>query len=339
MHIIKNLLRILGAGITAFAILCVLCFFYYNTPMCVPSTLGNTDYVWPANALYIQMTEGISAGRFDAWGFNNPWVVEEPDILVLGSSHMESTYVPQEKLLSEQLARGLEGRAAVYNMGISGCHLPQTIQYLPKTLEAFEKPPRLLLIEAHDLYLSQEQVQQILSASVPSIFAPKPRWLEPILGLPYLRLMAQQKNLGLLNLLNPPRKPVPEELASLPVDPYPEDVPEGNAYDPVFSFLQELQEAYGVQILIFYQPTEELQKDGSVFYAQDPWVRVFEGKCREYGVEFLNMTDKFYEIYESEGWLPHGFVTGRIGSGHLNAYGQQAIAEEVLDWISRKEGR
>ena len=337
MKFLKTTGKILGAGITAAAILCVFSFFYYRTPMCVASTLGNTDYVWPANSSWSQMVEGISHGKFDAWGFHNPQVTENPDILLLGSSHMEATYVSQEELLTVQLEKLLGGRASAYNMGISGCHLPQTLQYLPKTLEVYDTPPRLILIEAHDLYLSEDQVTEILEGSIPSIFAPKPAWQEPIYALPYLRLLAQQKNLGLFTLLNPPRRPRPQETFELPGEPLPEDAPEGRVYDPLFDYLKELQHEYGVKFLIFYQPKEELQKDGSALFLRDPWIQVFSRKCREYGIAFLDVTEQFEQMYRQEHLVPHGFSTGLIGSGHLNANGHRAIAQAVYGWILAQE--
>ena len=336
---VKKLLKLACAGLTALAILCFFCAVYNRTPMYRPSTLGNTDFVWPGGAAWSQMIEGISHGRFDAWGFNNPAVREDPDILLLGSSHMEGTYVNQDRLLTVQLEKLLEGRATAYNMGISGCHLPQTLQSLPKTLEVYENPPGLILIESHDLYLSQEQVSSILEGTIPSIFTPKPGWLRPILSLPYLRLMAQQKNLGLLNLLNPPRKPAPAEVYEEDRTLLPPDAAEGGVYDPIFQQLQALQQQYGVTFLIFYQPTEELQKDGSVIFPQDPRVLVFEQKCRDYGIAFLNMTESFETMYTRDHRLPHGFITGRIGTGHLNADGHEAIARAVFDWICQQEGK
>ena len=338
MRILKKCGKVLAAGVTAFVLLCLLCAFYYRTPMYETNRLGNTDFAYAPGARWMQMTEGMSWGRFDDWGFNNPEVIENPDILVLGSSHMEATYMQQQELLSVRLENLLGGGIRVYNMGISGCHLPQTLQYLPRTLEVFKEPPRLLLIEAHDLSITEEQAEQILSSQVPSIYTPKPDWQKQVLSLPYMRLLAQQKNLGLPALLNPPRKPASAEDYEMPGEPFPEDAPEGVVYDPIFSVLRQLQEAYQVKILIFYQPTEKLQKDGSVLFPQDPWIHVFEGKCRENGIGFLDMTEKFQEMYRKEHRLPHGFLTGRIGTGHLNADGHRAIAEAAAQWIREEEG-
>lgn len=338
MDILRKILKVLASGLAAFAILCCLMCGYCLSPMFTESRFGNTDFVWPAHAPWFQMVEGISWGQFDDWGFNNPQVIENPDILVLGSSHMEATYIMQEELLSSQLQQLLGGEATVYNMGISGNNLMKSLQYLPRTLEIFEDGPDLILIEANAFGMTQEDVSRILNGEIPSIYAPKPDWQKPILGLPALRLLAKQKNLGLFKLLNPPRKPAPAVDYELPGEPLPADSPEGEVYDPLFSYLKDLQDSSGTQILIFYQPTEELQKDGTVFFPQDPMVRVFEKKCRDSGIGFLDLTGKFQDLYSREHLLPHGFITGRIGTGHLNAHGHRAIAEAVNQWIQERKG-
>lgn len=53
---------------------------------------------------------------------------------------------------------------------------------------------------------------------------------------------------------------------------------------------------------------------------------------------FLNMADRFEKMYTEEHHVPHGFITGEIGSGHINKYGHKAIAEGIHDTITGLEG-
>ena len=115
MNVIKNILKIAGAGIVAVALLSGIFAFYYLQPAHIDNTQGNTDYVWIANSRWLKMTEGISWGRFDADGYNNKAVVENPDIMVLGSSHTEATNVPQGSDFSSLLGEKLAGEFSVYN--------------------------------------------------------------------------------------------------------------------------------------------------------------------------------------------------------------------------------
>ena len=283
----------------------------------------------------MQLNEGISWGRFDEQGFCNPQVVENPNILILGSSHMEGTYMRHDQRLAGQLQQLLGPKARVYNMGISGHDLKKCLQYLPKTLAVYEEPPKLIIIEASDVLMTEEEVQQVLDGTIPSAYHPKPQWMAPILTMPFLLQMARQTSQGLIQLLNPPRKPVPAEASDdFEISPEPVD---GSVYDPLFQYLQDLTQPLGVQVLIFFHPGGYLQEDGSVFFPKGAGVEEFSQKCREYGVGFLDLTEKFQQVYQEKHLLPHGFMTSRVENGHLNAAGHQAAAEEIVRWIRQKE--
>lgn len=109
MKLIKLFTKTALAGITAVASLSLLMCFYSITPVHIENPKGNTDYVWIPNSRWVQMTEGISWGRFDSNGFNNLNVVDEPDIVVLGSSHMEAKNVMQDQNAAYLLAERLRG--------------------------------------------------------------------------------------------------------------------------------------------------------------------------------------------------------------------------------------
>ena len=335
--LLKKAVTVLCAFLSAFLILCLLVRCYHRGPGYEPNPLENTDFVWTPGGSWFHVHEGVSWGRMDDRGFNNPTAVQNPDIVIVGSSHMENTYVTQDRLLSVQLQNRLGDRATVYNMGISGGRLSNSLSYLPKTLEAFEKPPRLILMEAFELGLTEQTVQQILDGEIPSIYHPTSSWKGFLLQFPYVGKLLTQMNLGLWDLLNPPRKPAPAPIYEPPTELLPADAPEGQIYDPIFARLRELKETYGTEILIFYYPSEDIREDGSLNYPQDPWLLVFQKKCRENGIGFLNVTENFYELYEQEHKLPHGFITGEIGAGHLNGDGLRTIADAICQWIREKE--
>lgn len=54
------------AEILVMMILSAVICFYTKTPVHIENKKGNTDYVWSVNSRWVQMTEGISWGRFDA---------------------------------------------------------------------------------------------------------------------------------------------------------------------------------------------------------------------------------------------------------------------------------
>ena len=45
------------------------------------------------------------------------------------------------------------------------------------------------------------------------------------------------------------------------------------------------------------------------------------------------MTKPFEKMYKTEHKLPHGFITGKISCGHINADGHRAVADELYKVI------
>ena len=81
------------AGILAFLLLSLFCFFYSNIPIHYTNPTGSTEYRWEAGRFYSRFTEGFALGKTNNDGFNNlrdytPG--EQIDVLLMGSSHMEA---------------------------------------------------------------------------------------------------------------------------------------------------------------------------------------------------------------------------------------------------------
>lgn len=82
------------------------------------------------------MGQGYRGYRFwqnDANGFNNKSVVDNPDIIVLGSSHMEAVNVMQDKNTAYLLSKKLNGKYSLYNMGVSGHDFSRYVSIFPQT--------------------------------------------------------------------------------------------------------------------------------------------------------------------------------------------------------------
>ena len=96
MKIIKSFGKFLLAGITASAIISIILCVYSLTPVHIENPEKNTDYIWEPNSRWVTMEEGIGGGKYDANGFNNAKVIENPDIIIVGSSHVEGRNVLQK---------------------------------------------------------------------------------------------------------------------------------------------------------------------------------------------------------------------------------------------------
>jgi len=351
MNFIKNLLKTIAAGVVAVGILSVIFSFYYLQPAHIDNTEGNTDYVWVPSARWFKMTEGISWGRFDAKGYNNPEVVENPDIIVLGSSHTEATNVVQGKDFSSLLRDKLEGQYSVYNMGISGHNFLKVCHYLEQNLKKFDTPPKAVIIATSALTFSYEDVVTLLEGRTEK----SPSYNTGLIAMsqksPFFALMYNQVQGGLVDLLMPDKEKLMGIFAAEPVTPplsyfhaaTPVKLKPAmrkllEVYQPLFDNLSALQQQYGTQIIIMLHPTGNLHADNSPVFIREDINIFFYNLCVEKGICFVDMTDTFRKNYETEHKLPHGFVTGKAGHGHLNSYGHAVIADALYDTIVKLSG-
>jgi len=331
MRILKHLLKCICAGLVAFCILCALFSFYTFTPVHTNNVQENSDYIWPPNAYWSIMTEGIAHGRFDANGYNNIQVIEQPDILLLGSSHMEAVNVQQDENTAYLLNEHLAGSHTVYNLGVSGHHFTKVCKYLPKTLELYADNAEYIIIETSSTHITVESVDALLNGTVDFTSSHDSGLIAFLQKLPFARQIYHQFSHGLLDLLLPSNNKNASKDSSAPT------TANEAAYDALFHYLADTMSQYNAQLIIFYHPTESLQEDGSVVFTFDEGTTMFAQKCEENGIIFLDMTQPFTDMYNESHLLPHGFITGEIGVGHLNAHGHSAIAQQLADIITRIE--
>lgn len=280
------------------------------------------------------MTEGIAWGKFDANGYNNLTVLDNPDILLLGSSHMEGLNVRQEETVASLLNQTFAGEYSAYNLGISGHNFIKVCKYLPTTLELYDEPPEYIVIETSNVAFHSTDVDALLGGTVEYTHSYDTGVIAVLQRFPFLRLMYYQLSKGLLDVFMPGRNADMEASTeeSLP--------PNEQSYDALFEYISRSMNKSTSKLIIFYHPTEMLQKDGSVsFLVNEQYTDLFSKKCDEYGIIFIDMTQPFTEMYNTTHQLPHGFITGEIGTGHLNAAGHKAIAQALADKIAqlRKE--
>ena len=337
MRVLKSAGKIILSGMLAAAILCLIFSLYYSVPVHEPSKLGNTDYVWPENARWFNMREGISHGQYDENGFNNLNVVENPDLLILGSSHMEAIQVLQYETTGTQLSKLLGGQYSVYNMGISGHTFIKICKYLSQSLSLGNTPPKVVAMETSTLSFSKEEIDALQSGNVEFTPSHNTGLIAKLQKLPFFRIAYLQLTTGLLDVL------LPDENQNTPLMTV--KAAQGNFsaqsnlgdYDVLFGRIAESVGDRDIQVIIFYHPMESFSEDGTVSFAEDAGKELFEEKCREYGYTFLDMTEPFLSLYGTEHKVPHGFATGQLGVGHLNRDGHRVIAQELARTVLEME--
>lgn len=336
MSMFKQLGKVIAAGILAVIILSVILCFYSLTPVHIANKDGNTDYVWEANAPWVKMTEGTAWGRFDANGYNNKTVISNPDIIVLGSSHMEAIDVMQDENVAYLLNEKLNGDYSVYNMGISGHHFFKVCQYLTANLELYDNPPKVVIIETSTVNISDSDVDEVIQSSVEFTPSHSKGIIATLQKIPFVRVLYHQITIGLLDLFMPERASTDVVMDKTEELEASTDVDEA-AYDELFKYLATLEERYGTEIVIFYHPTGDIKEDGTIEFKNDESLTVFNSKADENGICFVDLTSSFEEMYYESHHVAHGFITGELEKGHLNAYGHEAAAEKLYEAIIKLE--
>lgn len=329
MKIIRGLAKIILSGLVAIVVLSFILCFYSLMPVHIENENGNTDFVWEENSHWVKMTEGISWGKFDGNGYNNSSVINNPDIIVLGSSHMEATEVMQDENASYLLNEKLSGKYNVYNMGISSHTFYKVCQYMPKSIELFEETPKVVIVETSTVNITNKNVTEILQGSV----AYKPSKSTGVIGnlqkVPFLRLLYKQIDGGLLKLFMPNNNSIKSSNEDTSIKA---EVDEG-AYEKLFGYLSSLENKYGTKIIIVYHPTETINEDGTVSFNNDENLNTFKIVAERNRIDFIDMTAQFEKMYMESHHVPHGFVTGKLATGHLNKYGHAAVAEALYKEI------
>lgn len=336
-RILSYLGKFILAGIVAVLILSIIFAGYYLVPLRVDNPDKNTDYKWEPNSIWVRMEEGLSVGKYDANGFNNAEVVDNPDVLILGSSHMEAVNVPQHQNTGYYLSQMLNGKLSVYNMGISGHTFAKICQYLPQTMQVYEAAPKYIVLETGGTVISEKESQDIINQTVLKTPVSHNTLLNLLQKSPFFRVMYYQLDGGLIKKLSDSGnvqtangiKAEKSESNTKEVDKTP--------YNDVFGYLQMIQEEYNTNIIIMYHPAEKLNSDGTVTYPQDETYIVFSDEAQAHGLTFVDTTDAFITMHKEDYKLPHGFINGKLGEGHLNGNGHYAVAQSLSEAIMNIE--
>ena len=329
--IAKNVLKIKAAGIIAFLLLCVLCAIYYNPSTHFPSPTGATDYIREPDALYSYMTEGFSIGRTDSNGFNNFGQMAEnsnsPDVLFMGSSHIEAMYVSQKQnapyILNELLK---PQEIKVYNIAMSAHNFMYCMNNLDVALASY-KPQRYVVIETMSITFAVEEMEKLLAGNFPKgASVTKADWKYWVQQPPYIKLMYNQYR----NVLKEMKK------VEQTIKPVRDEAKYRELLEKTIVHLSETVLSHNIEPILFFHPTLKIQPDGSAVTTYDKEdIALLSQICAEQNVKFIDMTDIFTSAYINDYVLPHGFANTEIGTGHMNQHGQRMVAEALYNAITQ----
>lgn len=327
------------AGIVAFIILNLVCFFYYNLAVHSESETGSTDYVWEESKFYSRGTEGFSWGKTDENGFNNLAVFEDGDIdvLMMGSSHMEAFNVAQDRNVGYVLNRKFKDADMdlnVYNIGVSGHTLERCLNNAGNAVKEF-KPNKYVVIETASVCPDIKLVADALNGELEPIESNNKGIIGKLQKLPFLRRLYGQIKSVLGNDDGDGESVsanVDESLEEL-ISAYTDEL-----FEKMLSGVSQTMKDEGIKLIIVYNCGVEIDEDGKVREQEDmESVEKFKEACDKNDVIFVNMHQAFCDYYKETNRLPRGFSNSRAGKGHLNRYGHEVLADELFDIICRQE--
>lgn len=323
-----------AAGI-ALVILSIILSFYNFSGIHITSNTGATDYTWESNQWKATMEEGFAWINMDENGFNNAYErvaggVNEIDILLMGSSHMEAVNVPDDKNTGYYLNELIED-SYTYNIGISGHTIYNCFNNLEDAVN-FYHPRKWVIVETDRIKLDIDSMQAVIDEEyghIPSydtgVLYVLQKYLPAVKAL--YNKMNYWKNMGVADAETekkdiPDDKLIPEEYIEI-----------------LDKFLKNANAKLTQQeLVIFYHPQTIIDSDGSyIINKEDSYIRQFESICEDNRIKFIDMSEDFEELYNTEYVLAHGFINTAVGVGHLNAKGHEVVAQRLAIELQDQE--
>ena len=277
--------------------------------------------------------EGFGNTTIDSNGFNNDISFDYSDarILCVGSSQTEAQNVYTNKNYVSLLnARHPEMRA--YNLGVSASTFRKAFFRIPALKEYFPNA-KIICFEINSMPTVDDlrYLNNLMSKDevIPEDISWKSgnRFKQFISSVPLCRLLWQQTNHKLENL-NKNDKVLPLQHTHI----------DGEYYQLLTSVISHAKRQAGdSQIVIFTLDFLKLKSDGTSEICEDNGEREAFGKvCASQEIVFITTAEAFKRMYSEEHRLPNGFLDSPLGTGHLNEYGHQAIAN-ILEPVFNQE--
>ena len=338
--IMKWIAKVIIAGICAIGILSLFCVIYSYDGIHISSDTGATDYVWEPSQFKSTMKEGLAWLKMDQNGYNNiKDYSDSPDILLMGSSHMEALQVAEVENVG-YLLNELLPDYHTYNIGMSGHTIYRCMDNLPEAIRAYS-PQKYVVMVIDSVELSVDDMKSVMNGDAQKLSSYDSGIIYHLQKIPAIKIIYKQLDdwisLEAKSNKNKTMFFAEESQSSIELSA------EEEYYKTLSEFLREASqtaETAGVKLIVVYQPMQSLEADGTVSYAHsEESLSVFEKVCEEQGIIFEDVTNAFDRLYNEEHILAHGFSNSQLGEGHLNKYGHKVVAKEIALKIKELEAK
>lgn len=280
-----------------------------------------TDFVAEPNQIIVNRSEGFAVNKMDENGYNNPYQVKncgQIDILLIGSSHVVGEAVSPDNnqgyILNEILPD-----LYTYSIAQSGHYLYSCVKNVENAVQAF--PAKYVVMETGMIDLDFDAMEQVCTGEYPNVglyHGAFTNFLNKY--IPIVRLF--WNNIDEWMSITSESTGGADDYNSL-------------SYGEMLNaFLSKAASATD-NLIIYYHPSTDLDSSGKlIFDTNSDALNAFRNACENNGIIFVDMTDDFKAMYYEDYHLPYGFSNTRLGRGHMNAYGDRAIAERLAEVIT-----
>ncbi len=333
MYFIQSM-RCLCALAMSLGMLTMFMLLFNHTGIHIKNPSGATDYKWESNQWKASMEEGFAWMHMDANGYNNqaaPQAGEVIDILLMGSSQVEGLHVRQSETLPSLMNEYLPA-CRTYSIGISGHTIYHCVSNLSRAYQVYQ-PRKAICLVIDRIDLTKNDMEKVISGEwsrIPSYDSGMLYRIQKTVPV----VKALYKNLDDWKRHSRPKRHRMVRKTGRPA------VIRADDYEETLrQFLAHASSALkgtGCRLVMCYQPPTLLERSGQ-FQKQDPSVRERFGRmCQENGIEFIDMTDSFEQLYYRKSILAHGFANTAVGRGHLNVHGYREIARELVHHLNQR---
>lgn len=307
---------------------CLIVPLYHFAPW-IDIPCNATTGLFAPNSRIVYGLEGFSIRDVDTNGYANPTNRQnyENYILVMGSSHSVGKEVAQGKNYVDLLEKN--GKLNIYNIAMDGNYFIEIMQGFDSALEQFQDANSIVieinsvnysheeLLKAHDIrtydynYTGKNIFQTLSLKNKFKLYIQD-----------YLPLMRQiQRNLKSNNSSN--------------INTYStnSDYDSNEYLEDLNSIFEEKRKIYDGNIVIVYHPNIVINEEGNINIVKEYQVDNFKSACIDNGIEFIDVSDDFIELYQNTHKIPYGFYNTILGTGHLNKHGHQIIYEKLINYF------
>ena len=331
------------AAVISLVVLSLVSMVYYNPPIAAEQPDGITNHKYVPDAKWSFMLEGYGNGKTDNIGYNNAYYSDSsnPDIVFVGSSHLEGLQVPQDYncvyLLNQMFDTddSSDNNFKCLNIGISAHFFEVTASNYQYIADKF-KDAKYIVIEVFDARYSPDVLDGIIKDEFHSPMEKRGFLRETLLKVPYVRLL--YKKLNETMSANQSVANVESDVDT-PSDKKSEISVYTEKMNIVLSEIYEISAENNIVPIILMHERFFENEDGDIILENDiDYKKAFKECCETNNIKVIDVSSEMVAEYKENYNLSYGFSNSAPGEGYLNKTGHRIVAETVYKHINEMEG-